>query len=231
MNSNPLSLLGLCKRAGMLQAGEEPAEAAARARDARILLLASDAADNTARRVRHFAEEGACLWLQVPFTKEELGHAIGRLSCAIVAITDIGFAAAIVRRLADRDAERYGDTLSKLERKAERAAERKAEQRAHEKNMRHGRFTKGAPPPAEKRTGPEKRAGTRPAEKRAEAGGGEEAHRRENRSFAGPPGKKRFPAKQRPYKSERKHATASRFYSHSRPVKKGKGSFHRENGA
>ena len=45
---NILTLMGLCKRAGMLEVGEEPVEAVARAKDARVLLLAADAADNTA---------------------------------------------------------------------------------------------------------------------------------------------------------------------------------------
>lgn len=42
--NNILSLLGLALRGGNLAVGEEPVEAAARARDARLLLLASDAA-------------------------------------------------------------------------------------------------------------------------------------------------------------------------------------------
>ena len=75
---NILSLLGLALRGGRLVMGEEPVEAAARARDARILLLASDAADNTRRRVEHFAQAGQCLWLRVPFTKAELGGADGQ---------------------------------------------------------------------------------------------------------------------------------------------------------
>ena len=65
---NILSLLGLALRGGRLVMGEEPVEAVARARDARVLLLASDAADNTRRRVEHFAQAGQCLWLRVPFT-------------------------------------------------------------------------------------------------------------------------------------------------------------------
>ena len=59
MNRNEqfLSLIGLCLRGRNLEVGEEPVEAVARARDARVLLLASDAADNTTRRVRHRSEE------------------------------------------------------------------------------------------------------------------------------------------------------------------------------
>ena len=140
MNRNEqfLSLIGLCLRGRNLEVGEEPVEAVARARDARVLLLASDAADNTARRVRHFAEAGQCVWLRSPFTKQELGRAPGRGSAAVVAITDIGLAVAVVRRLAEMDPEKYDEDLAKLELKAKRAAERKSEAAQHEKNLRRG---------------------------------------------------------------------------------------------
>ena len=55
---NILSLLGLSLRGGRLAVGEEPVEAAARARDARVLLLAADAAEGTRRRCEHSAQAG-----------------------------------------------------------------------------------------------------------------------------------------------------------------------------
>ena len=70
-----LHLLGLAKKAGRLEIGEEPVGAAARAHQARVLLLAADAAPNTVRRAAHFGESGGALWLQMPFTKAELGAA------------------------------------------------------------------------------------------------------------------------------------------------------------
>ena len=140
MNRNEqfLSLIGLCLRGRNLEVGEEPVEAVARARDARVLLLASDAADNTARRVRHFAEAGQCVWLRIPFTKQDLGQATGRGSAAVVAITDIGLAVTVVRRLAEMDPEKYDEDLAKLELTAKRAAERKSEAAQHEKTPRRG---------------------------------------------------------------------------------------------
>ena len=47
---NTLHLLGIAQKAGRLEVGEEPVGAAARARQARVILLACDAAANTARR-------------------------------------------------------------------------------------------------------------------------------------------------------------------------------------
>ena len=53
-----LNLIGLAQKAGRLAVGEEPTGAAARARDARLILVAADAAENSVRRVRHFADAG-----------------------------------------------------------------------------------------------------------------------------------------------------------------------------
>ena len=75
-----LSLLGLALRGGRLVMGEEPVETVVQARDARLLLLASDAGDTIARRCASFARVGQCLYLTLPATKAELGHALGRTS-------------------------------------------------------------------------------------------------------------------------------------------------------
>ena len=88
-----LHLLGLAKKAGRLEIGEEPVGAACRARQARLVLVAGDAAPNTRRRCAHFGEAGNVLWLEVPFSKAELGACFSRTSCALLALTDAGFAA------------------------------------------------------------------------------------------------------------------------------------------
>ena len=209
-NNNILSLLGLALRGGRLVMGEEPVEAVARARDARVLLLASDAADNTRRRVEHFAVAGQCLWLRVPFTKAELGRQFGRTSVAVAAVTDVGLASAVVNKLAALDPEAYGEAAQKLELKAKRAAERRTEQQAHEKNLRTGkRKVKKAAPPEEV---PQKAAApSRKPRESARPAAGEAAKRRKSR-----PSKKNRP----------KPRTDP--YAHSRPVKKGKGSFRKK---
>ena len=213
MQHNILTLLGLVKRAGMLEIGEEPVEAAARAKDARVLLLAQDAADNTARRVRHFAEAGSCLWLRVPFTKEELGKSLGRTSCAIVAITDIGFAANIVGKLAEEDPVRYDEAHAALQLKAKRAAERKAEALAHKKNVRTGKVRRKAEPTPEPTPAP---AEKKPAERKDS---------RPPRSGAKPSvGGKKVSGTRRPSKANRPAARPADRFAGSRPVKKGKGS-------
>ena len=80
--------------------GEEPVGTACRCHKGYLLLLASDAADNTIRRALHFSQAGKTICLTLPLTKEELGSGLGRTSCAMVAVTDVGFAASIAKRLA-----------------------------------------------------------------------------------------------------------------------------------
>lgn len=141
---NILHLVGLAKRAGHLEIGDEPVGAACRARACRVILVAQDAADNTFRRVRHFADAGQCLWLSIPYGKDDLGSAVGRTSCAIVAVTDIGFASAIVEKLAQADPEKYGQSAEKLSAKAVKAAQRRREKLAHQRNIQHGHKPKKA---------------------------------------------------------------------------------------
>ena len=138
MDNSILNMLGLALRAKRLEVGEEPVGAVCRARDCRLIIVARDAADNTFRRVRHFADAGQCLWISVPFTKDELGSAVGRTSCAMMALTDIGFAEAIAKKLAAADPEKYTQTAEQLAVKAQRAAQRRREQQSHEKNVRMG---------------------------------------------------------------------------------------------
>ena len=153
-NDPILHLLGLAKKAGRLEIGEEPVGGACRARQARLILLAADAAPNTRRRAAHFGEAGNVLWLETPFTKGELGFILGRSSCAMLALTDAGFGAAVVEKLAARDPDRYGPAARQLRDKADRVLQRQKEQRQHEKNLRQGKRKPWAPPPPKEETPP-----------------------------------------------------------------------------
>ena len=230
-----LSMLGICRKAGKIQPGEEPVDAAVRARDARLLLLAADAADNTARRCARFAEVGQCLWLRIPESKYELGRALGRGSCAVLAVTDTGLALAVARRLAERDPEKYGEAAEKLAVKAQRARERQAEQLRHEKNLRRGkRRARPAPedaPPQRREDRPPFPGGRPAGPDKGPAGPGGS---RKGAGRPGGPGKAcgKGPRKDpggrgpdcRPSRKERRHAEANARYASARPVKRGKGS-------
>ena len=131
---NVPALLGLALRAGRLAVGEEPVGAACRCHKGYLLLLASDAADNTIRRALHFSQAGKTICLTLPLTKEELGSGLGRTSCAMVAVTDVGFAASIAERLAQDDQETYGEAWQTLAQKAARVKQRRDAKRSPNKN-------------------------------------------------------------------------------------------------
>ncbi len=94
-----LSLLGLCKRAGKLAAGEVAAEQAVRKKQAYLLILSEDASKNTKKKFTNSAA-----YYELPLieagTKQELGRAIGADMRSIIAITEEGFAKKL-RQLAE----------------------------------------------------------------------------------------------------------------------------------
>ena len=142
-----LSMIGLAKKAGRVEIGEEPVGSAVRAKKARVILIAQDAAASSVRRARSFANVGNCLYLTIPADKDDLGRCLGRTSCAMAAVTDIGFADAIVKKLAAAQPEQYQAASEQLEIKAQRMAQRKREKLQHEKNVRQGKH-RTAPAPS-----------------------------------------------------------------------------------
>ena len=120
----------------------------------------------------------------------------------MAAVTDIGFAEALVKKLSAMDEGRYGAAAEALSVKAKRAAERKAEKLQHEKNVQQGKKRKKEPtekvvaePAATPKT-PEVRKSDKPRSTGKSGGRGKPAPKTETNRFA-----------------------------NSRPVKKGKGSF------
>lgn len=172
MMDNILSMLGLAHKAGKVEIGEEPVGSAARAKKARVIFVAADAAPSAKRRAKSFAETGSCILLPIGAEKDAMGRVLGRTSCAMCAVTEIGFACAIVKKLAAIEPETYHAAAEALEVKAKRAAERRREQEQHEKNIKSGRKRIKAVPAAqkeEKKDAPQKPAvkrSVRPAAKR-----------------------------------------------------------------
>ena len=132
-----LNYLGLARRGGLAELGEEPVGAIARAGKAYVILVAGDASDHTWRRAKSFAAgtEQQCIRLRC--TKEEMGFAVGRTSLAIAAITDVQMALALVSALGEP--ETYKAALEVLTQRAAKAKKRQAEAKAHLKNVRKGK--------------------------------------------------------------------------------------------
>ena len=132
-----LNYMALARKARLIEAGEEPVGAAARAQHAWLIVVASDASDHTWRRAKSFVAGTTQQTLRVPFTKEELGFAVGRQELAVAAFTDAALAASFVKALPQP--EKYKAVLEALEAKAARQRQRQKEAKAHEKNVRMGK--------------------------------------------------------------------------------------------
>lgn len=129
LNEAFLRQLGLAKRAGRAELGEDGVSSAAAAGKARLVLLASDAAENTVRRARNFTEGSHAVVLSVPFNKETLGAACGRGSCAMLAITESGLALSAAVKLAAAFPGSYEDAVEALQAKDERIRRRRGKKR------------------------------------------------------------------------------------------------------
>jgi len=139
MNSGALRMAGMSLRAGRLAVGDEAAGDACQEKKCRLLLLAADAGESAKRRGEAFAETGQCLLAELSCTKEELGAALGRKSCAMAAVTDLGLARAIAGHLAEDEPERYGELAERLRIKAERAAQRREKKTGNWKPVQYKR--------------------------------------------------------------------------------------------
>ena len=83
--------------------GDEPVSQACRLGLAKLVLTAEDASDNTAERAERMAQRGQAPAVRLTCSKERLGLQLGRKVCAVLAVTDQGLAAALLRRLSEED--------------------------------------------------------------------------------------------------------------------------------
>ena len=123
-DSNYLGLLGLAKRASMVEAGDEACRAAMNMGKVRLVLTASDASERTYDTFAFLSENLNIPHIQVKETRAELGNALGRRPCATVVVCDIGFTAAIVKKLSEENDEAKAH-LSEIEERAKKIAARR----------------------------------------------------------------------------------------------------------
>ena len=97
-----LSLIGLAMKAGRCTSGETMTENETKLGRARLVIVASDASDNTKKKFRDM-----CEFYKVPICfygdKDTLGHAMGKEFRASLAILDEGFARGILKELKKRE--------------------------------------------------------------------------------------------------------------------------------
>lgn len=93
-----LSLIGLAMKAGRCASGEMMTETETKSGRAKLVIVASDASENTKKKFRDM-----CEFYKVPIyfygDKDTLGHAMGKEFRASLAILDEGFAKGIRKQL------------------------------------------------------------------------------------------------------------------------------------
>ena len=121
----------MARRAGQLQLGEEAARQAALDHKARLLILAADAGDNTAQRLKRLESDKLPV-ITLPETTAELGEAVGFETLAAAGVCDLGFAAALVQKLAQQHPQ-WAETAQSLSTRQGKALRRKADTARHGK--------------------------------------------------------------------------------------------------
>ena len=92
------SLLSLAQKAGYAGSGEFITEKSVKEGTARLVIVSSDASDNTKKMFNNM-----CAYYNVPIyiygSKEELGHSIGKEFRASVVIRDEGMAKVVIKQI------------------------------------------------------------------------------------------------------------------------------------
>ena len=134
-----VNYLGIARKAGCLEIGEESAGLSVRHGTAKLLVLAADASDNARRRAEGYVFGTAVPLVTAVQTKQELSRLWSKPGCSMAAITDIGIAAGYAAALAETQPEQYADAAAQLAEKNRRAAQRRTEKRAADHNKRVGK--------------------------------------------------------------------------------------------
>ncbi len=132
-----LNYLSLSRKGGLSELGEEPVGAIARAGKAYLVVVAADASDHTWRRAKSYVAGTKQQCIRLPYTKDQLGMAVGRQELAIAAITDLPLALAFVQALPQP--EKYQQALEELTARTQKVRQRQKEAKAHIRNKRTGK--------------------------------------------------------------------------------------------
>ena len=132
-----LNYLSLARKAGLAELGEEPVGDITRAGKGYAVVVASDASDHTWRRAKSYCAGTEQQCVRLPYSKEELGQAVGRTSLAIAAVTDASMALAMLQSLPEPG--KYQASIDVLEEKSRKLQKRRQEAKAHQRNVRKGK--------------------------------------------------------------------------------------------
>ncbi len=123
--SKALNYLGIARKSGGIETGEDNSSGLVKAGKARVLLVASDTSEGAKRRAEGYVYETNTPLVELPFTKDEIAGITGKNGCSMAAITDLGLAAAFLKALADEYGEKYSGVYEQVEELRKRIEKRK----------------------------------------------------------------------------------------------------------
>lgn len=129
-----LNYLGIARKSGAIETGEEKASAAVKAGKARLLIVASDTSDAAVRRAEGYVYETQTVLMRVPFTKLEIAEITGKTGCSMAALTDIGLATAFAGALSNENDD-YAQAYDQLRVMQERIEKRRVDKTGRSRNM------------------------------------------------------------------------------------------------
>jgi ribosomal protein L7Ae-like RNA K-turn-binding protein len=93
-----ISMLGLAQKAGKIVSGELSVEKAVKSGNAKLLIIATDCSESTKKGYRDMAAYYNVEIYEI-FSKDQLGHCIGKMYRAALALTDNGFSNTVKKLL------------------------------------------------------------------------------------------------------------------------------------
>ena len=127
MRERILGLIGMMRKASALALGEENTEEAIAKGKAKLLLLPKDTGEKARMRAERCMEGRNVCPIELPFTREELASAVGIGGCSMAAVTDLGFANALMKLLTEEDPEKYRPAAEEVRKRFEKVQRRKIE--------------------------------------------------------------------------------------------------------
>ncbi len=132
MENDPvLGVLGLSLRAGKLAYGDEQVRVLCEDKKARCVFVAGDAGSGIQKKAAQYAGKAGIPCVTLTQSKNVLGRALGKTDCAVCALSDIGLAASVMRRLAAAN-DVYAKDAEQLEEKNKRIQSRKGKKKHKE---------------------------------------------------------------------------------------------------
>ena len=127
MTDRILGLIGMMRKASVLVIGEDRVSEAVQQGRVKILMMPSDAGNRVREYAAHAVENRHLQMIELPYQTEMLSAAVGLSNCQIAAVTDLGFAKAVISMLVKQNPGRYKTEAESINRRFEKRERRKRE--------------------------------------------------------------------------------------------------------